>query len=84
MRVTITDAQVKDLVENANTETDREIYAISFDLNEITINYNWSTPIASRKDFRGSLISAIEDYCTRENIEWEYQVEYSAWCDQRR
>ncbi len=81
MSVALTDLQIKELVAKACIETEREIYSISFDLEEIRINESWSTPITNKSKFHESLISAIEHYCTQENIEWEYSAEYSAWCD---
>jgi hypothetical protein len=81
MNVSLTPAQIAELKRKASLETDREIYSISFTITEITINNDWSTPVINRNDFHNELVSAIEHYCSRHNIEWEYNATYSAWCD---
>jgi hypothetical protein len=80
MGIRLTAEQISALKSKAITETNREIYSITFDEQEITINDSWSiqrdnTPINE------NIITAIEKYCTRDNIEWEYASTYSAWCD---
>lgn len=81
MFVNLTAVQIAKLKKEANMEVDREIYSISFTLDEITINQDWSTPITNRNKFRANIISAIEYYCTQKNVEWEYNATYSAYCD---
>jgi hypothetical protein len=81
MNVTLTGLQIAELKAAAKIETDRDIYCLSFDLNEITINGNWSIKIGDRNNFHNELISAIENYCSKENIEWETRLEYAAWCN---
>jgi len=49
-----------------------------FDGEEITINGSWSIQRGNKPI---KIVSAIEIYCTRNNIEWEYNSEYSAWCN---
>lgn len=80
MYIRLTDEQLTALKAKANIETDRDIYYISFDGQEITINGSWSIQRGS-EPINKEIISAIETYCTRKNIEWEYNSEYSAWCD---
>lgn len=81
LSVSLTSAQIADLKKEANLSIDREIYSISFTFHEITINGDWTIQIASRNHFRNSLVSAIEQYCTLSNVEWELQAFWSAWCD---
>jgi hypothetical protein len=80
MGIQLTQTQINALKVKANIESDRDIYSIRFDGQEITINGDWSiqrdgTPIDK------NIITAIEAYCTVNNIEWEYNATYSAWCD---
>lgn len=78
--IQLTKKQIAGLKNKANIEVDREIYSISFDGEEITINGNWSIQ-RGNKPINQEIVSAIEIYCTRNNIEWEYNSEYSAWCN---
>jgi len=78
--IQLTEKQITSLKNKANIEVDREIYSISFDSEEIIINGSWSIQ-RENKPTNKEIISAIETYCTRKNIEWEYNSEYSAWCD---
>ena len=80
MGIILTEEQITSLKAKANIETDREIYSIRFDGQEITINYNWSVE-RDDQPIDKNIVSAIETYCTRNNIEWAYNAEYSAWCD---
>ena len=80
MGIILTEEQITSLKAKANIETDRKIYSIRFDGQEITINYNWSVE-RDDQPIDKNIVSAIETYCTRNNIEWEYNAEYSAWCD---
>lgn len=80
MGIQLTDKQINVLKDKAKTETDREIYSIRFDGKEITINGDWSIE-RGVKPINEEIIKAIEEYCTKNNIEWEYQSTYSAWCD---
>ena len=78
--IQLTEKQITSLKNKANIEVDREIYSIRFDNEEITINGSWSIQ-RENKPINKEIISAIEAYCTRKNIDWEYNSEYSAWCD---
>ena len=78
--IQLTEKQMLSLRSKANVETDREIYGIRFDGEEITINGSWSIE-RGNKPINEEIISAIETFCTKSNIEWEYRSEYSAWCD---
>jgi hypothetical protein len=78
--IQLTEKQITGLKNKANIEVDREIYSIRFDGEEITINGSWSIQ-RGNKPINQEIVSAIEIYCTRNNIEWEYNSEYSAWCD---
>ena len=78
--IQLTERQITSLKNKANIEVDREIYSIRFDSEEITINGSWSIH-RENKPINKNIITAIEKYCTRNNIEWEYNSEYSAWCD---
>ena len=80
MNIKLTDNQIKNLKSKAIIETDREIYSIKFDGQEITINYDWSIE-RNKKPIHDNIIEAIENYCTKSNIEWEYNSTYSAWCN---
>lgn len=80
MGIQLTGKQIVALKSKANTEMEREIYNIRFDGEEITINGSWSIK-RENKPIVQNIISAIETYCTKSNIEWEYASEYSAWCD---
>jgi len=80
MNIKLTDNQIKNLKSKAIIETDREIYSIKFDGQEITINYDWSIK-RNKKPIHENIIEAIETYCTKSNIEWEYNSTYSAWCN---
>ena len=80
MGIILTEEQITSLKAKANIETDRKIYSIRFDGQEITINYNWSVE-RDDQPIDKNIVSAIETYCTRNNIEREYNAEYSAWCD---
>lgn len=81
MYIQLSDEQIKRVVSQAVTEVEREIYSISFDYEEIIINGSWSTKWDFEKEGSKGFITAIENYCTRSNIEWEYNSEYSVWCD---
>lgn len=81
MNIRLTDEQIKSLINKAVTETYREIYSICFDGEEITINGSWSIERDKTTPINKDIVTAIENYCTRNNIEWEYASEYSAWCD---
>ena len=78
--IQLTEKQTTSLKNKANIEVDREIYSIRFDNEEITINGSWSIQ-RENKPINQEIVSAIEEYCTRNNIEWEYNCAYSAWCD---
>ena len=78
--IQLTEKQIEALKIKANTETDREIYSIRFDGQEITINGSWSIERGD-KPIDEEIILAIEEYCTKRNIEWEHNSTYSAWCD---
>jgi len=78
--IQLTENQINTLKDNANIETDREIYSIRFDSQEITINGSWSIE-RGNNPINEEIISAIETFCTRNNIDWEYSSTYSAWCD---
>lgn len=80
MNIQLTDKQLKSLQAKAKTETDRDIYYISFNGQEIRINGDWSIQ-RGNKTINQEIIAAIEEYCTKRNIEWEYNSTYSAWCD---
>ena len=80
MNIKLTDNQIKNLKSKAIIETDREIYSIKFDGQEITINYDWSIE-RNEKSIDENIVEAIETYCTNSNIEWEYNSTYSAWCN---
>lgn len=80
MGIQLTQNQISALKNKAITETDRDIYTIRFDSEEITINGSWSIQ-RSNKPINEDIITAIEAYCTNDNIQWEYNSEYSAWCD---
>jgi hypothetical protein len=80
MNIKLTDNQIKNLKSKAIIETDREIYSIKFDSQDITINYDWSIE-RNEKPIDENIIEAIETYCTKSNIEWEYNSTYSAWCN---
>lgn len=80
MGIQLTGKQIVALKSKANTETDREIYNIRFDGEEITINGSWSIK-RRNKPINEEIITAIEKYCSQKNIDWEWQAEYSAWCD---
>ena len=78
--IKLTENQITRLKEQANIETDRDIYYIYVTDREIIINGDWSikrdgTPILK------NTITAIEKYCTHENINWEYDCAYSALTD---
>lgn len=72
--------QITALKSKAKIETDREIYSIIIDEKEITINRDWSIQ-RENKPMKENIIKAIEEYCTKENIHWEYNTIYSAWAD---
>ena len=78
--IILNDRQIKEAKIKANIETDREIYSISIDEKQITINGDWLIE-RNNKGIAKDVISAIEEYCTRSNIEWEQQSTYSTWCD---
>lgn len=78
--ILLTDEQISALKTKANIERDRQIYSIRFDSQEITINSDW-TMQRNDKPINLNIVSAIEVYCTKENINWEYNATYSAWCD---
>lgn len=80
MGITLTDKQIKALICRSNVEVNREIYSIRFDAQNITINGDWSIE-RSNIPINEDIIKAIEEYSTRQNIEWEYNSTYSAWCD---
>lgn len=80
MGIQLTENQIISLKARANIEVDREIYYIRFDGQEISINGSWSIQRGD-KAIDQEIISAIEEYCTNKNIEWEYNSTYSAWCD---
>lgn len=80
MGIQLTEKQIVELKAKANIETDRDIYSIRFDSEEININGSWNTE-RGNKTINEEVISAIEMFCTRNNIEWEYNSTYSAWCD---
>lgn len=80
MTIRLTDEQIKGLMSKANMETNREIYSIKFDGQEIIINYDWSIQ-RDETSIDENIIKAIEVYCSKLNIEWEYNSTYSAWCD---
>ena len=80
MRIDLTSAQIKRYKAKANIETDRDIYTISINDQQITINGDWSIE-RQEGTIENGVVKAIESYCTKENIEWEYESTYSAWCD---
>lgn len=80
MGIRLTEQQLLALKSKANIENDREIYYIRFDGQEIIINGSWSIK-RGNKPIDQEIISAIEVYCTKKNIEWEYASEYATWCD---
>lgn len=80
MGIQLTKKQIAGLKAKANTETDRDIYSIRFDSQEIMINGDWSIE-RDGTNIDKNIITAIEIYCAKNNIEWEYNSEYSAWCD---
>ena len=78
--IILNDRQIKEAKAKAKIEVDREIYTISINEKEITINGDWSIE-RKNKGITEDVISAIEEYCTQSNIAWEQQSTYSAWCD---
>jgi len=80
MNIKLTDNQIKNLKSKAIIETDREIYSIKFDSQDITINYDWSIE-RNEKPIHENIIEAIETYCTKSNVDWEFNAMYSAWCN---
>lgn len=80
MRIDLTAAQIERYKAKASIETDRDIYTISIDNQQVTINGDWSIERLERT-IEKCVVKAIESYCTKENIEWEYDSTYSAWCD---
>jgi hypothetical protein len=78
--ISLTQKQIEALYKKAKTETDRNIYTIRFDGQEIIINGDWSIE-RNGKPINESIVSAIEAYCTKDNIMWEYNSTYSVWCD---
>lgn len=81
MKIQLTDEQIKTLISQTVTETEREIYSLVFNDKRIKINGDWSIERDKTKTTSNDIIAAIKEYCTRSNIEWEYNSEYSAWCD---
>lgn len=80
MSIDLTSAQIERYKAKANTETDRDIYTISIDDQQITINGDWSIDRGG-ETIETAIVETVESYCTKENIEWEYEATYSAWCD---
>jgi hypothetical protein len=78
--ITLNNRQIKAAVSQAETEIDREIYSIAITDKEIIINGDWSIK-RDKNSMMQNIIAAIEEYCTRANIEWEYNSSYSAYCD---
>jgi hypothetical protein len=78
--IQLTEDQISALKAKSNIETDRNIYSIRFDNQEITVNGSWSIERDGTL-INKNIISAIEIFCTKNNIEWEYNSEYAAWCD---
>jgi hypothetical protein len=78
--INLTSKQISDYKSKSSLETDREIYKIVVGFREIRINGDWSIERRSNRIDK-AVVSAIEAYCTRDNIEWEYNSTYSAWCD---
>jgi hypothetical protein len=66
--IQLTEKQITSLKNKANIEVDREIYSIRFDSEEITINGSWSIQ-RKNKPINKEIISAIEIYCRRNNID---------------
>lgn len=82
MFITLTESKIRELTEIANIETERDIYTISYNEKEITINGDWSIEKAiNNEDIDTDIVDTIEMYCTKENIDWEYISEYATWCD---
>ena len=81
MSITLTKEQMASLISKANRETEREIYYINFDSQDITINGSWSISRDEKTPINLDIVRAIETYCTKQNIDWEYTSEYSSWCD---
>ena len=81
MYIGLTQEQITAVKARAKTETDRKIYTIHFDGKEITINGDWSIERNKQKPINDNIVEAIESYCTKSNIDWEYNTTYSAWCD---
>lgn len=80
MRVKLTDKQIESIRAKTTTETDRDIYTIHFDSQDIIINGDWSIE-RNKMPINENIKEAIEAYCTKSNIEWEYNSTYSMWCD---
>lgn len=74
------DREIAALKEQAHIEVDRDIYYVDATSKEIIINGDWSIK-RGKKGIKQDVIAAIEAYCTRENINWEYECAYSAWAD---
>ena len=81
MVITLTKEQMAALLSKANRETERKIYYINFDSQDITINGSWSISRDEKTPINLDIVRAIETYCTKENIDLEYTSEYSSWCD---
>jgi len=73
--------QIAKLKAKANIEIDRDIYSINTTSKEININGDWSIKRNNKLSCMRNVINAITEYCTKSNIEWEYNSTYSAWCD---
>jgi len=80
MRLQLKEKQINEFKQKAVMETEREIYSIMVDMQNITINGSWSTE-RDETILEKNIVTAIENYCTKSNIEWEYNSTYSAWCD---
>ena len=73
--------QIQFYKEKAKVEIDRDIYSISIGYYDVIINGHWSIERNEKNNILKEIVTAIETYCSRDNIEWEYQSEYTAWCD---
>jgi hypothetical protein len=80
MSVILSQDRIDQFKAISEMEANRDIYSIQHDQKEITINGSWSIK-RDKTDITEQIVKAIEEYCSRDNIEWEYRSEYSAWCD---
>lgn len=77
----LSDKLIQSYKNKASIEINREIYNICVGCDEICINYDWTIPRDTQKPLNENVVDAITKYCTRGNLEWEWNLEYSAWCD---